>query len=104
MDVNIEKIFLTVEHQELGEIDYGKEYTDVIVQLTDGRSYVASFFTFQSLEKINAMYKLSGEYLFGKFFWAEGMVLIDDCSGKSIELVVNYLIEEGDFFRVFRKM
>lgn len=106
MNANIDKVYLSLEWQneQQQQIDYSDNYTDVMVRFEDGKLYTASFFTFHHLERIRRQSQLNKEYLNGKFFWAEGMVLIESCSREMITEVIGYLLEEGDFERVFRRL
>ncbi|MCB0629152.1 MAG: hypothetical protein R2824_18785 [Saprospiraceae bacterium] len=85
-------------------IDYADNYTDVIVEMENGAVYVASFFTYQSISSLIDKHRMNGEYLGGKYYWAEDMVLIDKCGMEDVKKVIQHLIEEGDFLEVFRKL
>jgi len=45
----------------------------------------------------------TGECLNGKYFWGSGMLLVDECSRSRVEEVIEHLIKEGDFERIFDK-
>lgn len=104
MNYQINKIHLSIEKAGLEEIDYTNENTDVIVELAQGDIYVASFFTYKYLETIRRKNKESGHFLKGKYFWMELMVIVEDCSLKTVKRVVKHLINEGDFEAVFKKL
>lgn len=104
MSLQIEHIILSVENQSSGNIDYEDEFTDVIILLENGDTYVASFFTYKNIEKQRAAHFVSGEFLNGKYFWADRMVLIENCALENVEEVVNNIIKEGNFFTVFKKL
>ena len=52
----------------------------------------------QSLTRKN---QETGECLSGKYFWGSAMILVDECSRKRIEEVVEYLIGTGEFNSMF---
>ena len=106
--MKIEKIYISLEldqHETPGdEIDYEDTFTDVIVRFNDQSLFTASFFTFQNLMKVKEQSILDGNYLNGKYFWANGLVLIDSCTRQDIEEVVQHLLNEGDFEAVFIRL
>lgn len=104
MNKIIRKIHLSIEKQGIDKIDYRKESTDVIVELINGDTYVASFFTYTYLELSKARHHKNGAFLGGKYFWAESMVIIDNCSAANIQKVIKHLFAEGDFQTVFKKI
>lgn len=102
MDLEITNVFLTrALHSEAENAD---ENTDVIVEFESGEQYIASFFSFQSLNRIRSENLKKGAFLKGKYFWSQNMILIDDCKLETITPVVHHLIEEGNFKLVFRKL
>lgn len=104
MNYKIKNIHLSIEKIGLPAIDYASDSTDVIVELIQGDVYVASFFTYKYLEIIRQKNKKEGEFLNGKYFWAEGMVIVEDCSLRTIKRIVRHLMDEGDFEKVFEKL
>lgn len=104
MNYRIKNIHLSVQKLGLPSIDYSREHTDVIVELTQGDVYAASFFTYESLEVIRKKNQENGDFLQGKYFWSECMVIVEDCSLKTVKKVVVHLIDEGDFIDVFKKL
>lgn len=101
----IEKVYLSgfypgIEKDEKLE----NEYTDVIVVTDQGNKYVASFFTFENINMLRHLNHATGEFLGGKYFWANNMVLVDSCSKENIEKVVNHINDEGNFTTVFRRL
>ncbi len=99
----VERIYLSAEYR-IEENAYEAENTDVIVQLTNGNKYTASFFTYENILKQKLLNQQRGEYLNGKYFWVRGMVLIEKCSSENIMEVVKDLIQEGDFEAAFQSM
>ena len=57
-----------------------------------------------SIDEVNLEHMKNGEYLRGKYFWKKNMVLVDECSLKAIEPVIDDLIEEGDFQDAFEEI
>lgn len=102
--VEIEDLFLSIEKETSETFDATNENTDVIVRLSDGQQYIASFFTYDNIHKLSAEHQKSKEFLSGKYFWIDNMMLVENCSKKNIREVVEYLIDEGDFKYVFRKI
>ena len=102
MEYEIRQIHLSVEKLGLPDINYGEENTDVIVEMTDGNLYAASFYSYGNLDKVIARHRASGEFLDGKYFWVEGMVFVLNCEMNTIAEVVRYQIDEGDFDRIFK--
>lgn len=92
-------LYLTLEKESANE---SEEYTDVVVTLENGEKYIASFFAYGSIEKLNKKHRKTGTFLFGKYFRAEQMVLIEDCTKKNIKEVVQHLLDENDFNCVFK--
>ena len=66
MEYEIRQIHLSVEKLGLPDINYGEENTDVIVEMTDGNLYAASFYSYGNLDKVIARHRASGEFLDGK--------------------------------------
>lgn len=104
MNLEIDKIYLSNEFASREQSEEENGNTEVIVQLTNGERHVASFFTFKNIELIRKENKRNGTFLEGKYFWVKGMFLIDNCGRESISQVVDHLINEGEFFQVFRKL
>ena len=104
MDDLILNVHLSIEKQGLQEIDYRDDYTDVIVEMLNGDLFVASFFTFQNIktkEKTNKEKKL---FLNGKYFWADRMIITNSIDRKTINEVIEDLLEEGNFFNAFKRI
>lgn len=78
--------------------------TDVIVHLTNGRKFIASFTTFKKIESQRLQHVKNQDYLGGKYFWEKNMFLIDSCNETNIKLVIEKLLEEGDFKYVFEEI
>ena len=104
MNFRIERIHLSIDGENDPDIDYKNGNSDVIVEFQNGETYVATFFTYENLESMRLQNKISGGFMKGKYFWKENMVFIDNCSQKNVQLVIQNMIEEGDFQSVFRKI
>jgi len=100
----VKKIFLSSEFMESENDIVNLGNTDVLVTLNNGKKYIASFFSYNYVEAIKNEHERNGEYLNGKYFWDKNMVLVRDCSIKTVEQVVNEVIDEGDFLEVFRQL
>lgn len=100
----IKQLYLSIEQEEEEELDYNKSHTDVIVIMENGEKFAASFFSYRNIEVLKAENEANEEFLKGLFFWAPNMLLIEDCKRQTVEMVVQYLLEEGDFENVFKKI
>lgn len=101
MELKVKKVLLTSdfvssddEHKESGN-------TDVVVVLENGKKYIASFFSYKYVNEITQKNVKSGEYMHGDYFWDKNMILVKECTLKTIEPVIQNLIEEGEFQEVF---
>ncbi len=104
MGKEVERIFMTNEFHPDAIVDDFDTNTDVIVQLKTGEKYIASFITYQNVERTRKENLESGDFIKGKYFWKKQMVLIEDCKKETIGEVVKHLLEEGDFDAVFKKI
>jgi len=104
MDVNIEKIYLSLEQFIEEKMDLEEESTDVIVRLENGEFYIAAFFAYRNINNKRLKNQTTGEYLGGQYFWQANMVLIENCSLDLIKTVIEHIVEEGDFYNVFRNI
>jgi hypothetical protein len=102
MDFEVLNIHSTSE--DTADLDYDPEkgYTDVIVTLTTGEKFIAPFYSYNSIEFLVQQNMISGEFLNGKYLWAKNMIMVKDCTLNTISLVVDDLIDEGNFFQAFR--
>jgi len=103
VNVLVKKVFLSSDFAENSK-DISSGGTDVIVVLTNGLKYVASFLPYVEIENIRKENMQSGELLSGLYYWGHNMVLVEDCKQKTVEKVVEHMIEEGDFLEAFRKL
>ena len=102
--MKIEEIYLSIEKQAIDDFDACNENTDVIVVMDNDAKYIASFFTYRNIEKLKKEHRQSGEYLSGKYFRVDNMVLVECCNKENVRKVVEYLIDEGDFQKAFRRI
>lgn len=84
--------------------DIHNDNTDVIVEFESGDKWVASFFTYNNINKLIEKNKCTGENLNGKYFWSSYMILIDEISRERILEVINHLISQGEFALLFKKL
>lgn len=103
-EIEIKKIFITAELEDENNIDQQKGNTDVIVFLSDGHKYTASFFSYAFIEQMREKNKLSGDFLHGKYFWGKNMVLVEKCALDIINPVIKDIIDEGEFNEIFRRL
>ena len=97
----IEKIILTRDLRIARNLPVHDDNTDVVVSLGSGELFLASFFSYASIERYRIENVNSKYFLGGKYFWAKGMLLIDNCSKENIHLVVNHIFNEGNFIEIF---
>jgi hypothetical protein len=95
-----------------GDMDPKDENTDVIVLLEESdetgkkstAKYIASFFAYDNIPELQSRHLSTGEYLNGKYFYSKNMLLIDDCSMQNVQMVVDHMLDEGEFWEVFERM
>jgi hypothetical protein len=95
-----------IESEDNGPIMGGllntDDNSDVIVTLTDGKKYIATFFTYHNVKTLTEKNKRTGEQLSGKYFWASDMILVDKVDRDTIEKVIADLIKENSFDQLFK--
>ncbi|MEZ5082217.1 MAG: hypothetical protein R2750_02000 [Bacteroidales bacterium] len=104
MEPRVLKIHLSADCCHEKDIDSCQGNTDVIVYLENGKKYIASFFTYTNIHDMHMRHKQNGDYLNGAYFWDKNMVLVENCSLKDIEPIVNDLIDEGNFREAFSEL
>lgn len=104
MKKEVVRIYLSSENEIQSQQNLNDLHTDVVVELKNRDKYIASFFTYKNMETLKSLHQEKGDYLHGKYFWVKGMLMVEECNRENIEMVIHDLIEEGDFFRVFRKI
>jgi len=100
-----ELIFPSVIDDDASDIDFEDYNAEVVVLIEEEDNvgnlievkYSASFFTFTNIETVRMENKENGKFLNGKYFWVNGLTLIDNFKKENIETVVKHLIEQGDF-------
>lgn len=95
-------VWIETEEWAVGEWDIHNGNTDVIVEFDNEKRWVASFFTYNNISKIVEKNKSTGECLNGKYFWSSDMILVDEVSRQRIQEVIQFLINEGEFERIFK--
>lgn len=99
--MNIKNVFLLKSNPEEEGLSATKENSDVVVELESGEKYIASFYTYESINEIRKYNIESGENLNGRFFWSKHMLITDSCELENIREIIEYLVNEGDFKYVF---
>lgn len=69
---------------------------DVLIDLDDGRSFSATFFTIDNLRTLMRRYRTSGECANGAYIWAKDMVVVESISEEVLRVVVTDLIATGE--------
>lgn len=104
MGLKVNKIYSSADNREGETFDHRKGNTDIVVLLNNGKKYIASFFTYENIEKIRRQNQQSGDFMNGTYFCNKNMVKVEECSLKTIELLVQHLIDEGEFIEVFKQL
>jgi hypothetical protein len=104
MCAKIQEVYLSSDYQSTLFVPPQTDSTDVIVHLQNGEKYIASFFTYAFFSQWKLNQKDAKEELYGKYFWAPNMLVVDDCKKENIIKIVQHLIDEGDFRFVFKKL
>ena len=104
LEFKIKRIHLSSLDINEDEYDPKSGNTDVIVFLENDKKYIASFFSYANIEEMRLQHQKSGVFLDGTYFWDKHMVLVEECSLKTIETVVGDLIDEGNFQEAFREL
>ena len=114
MGFRLKEVIMLADFEEdlNGQLDFKDGSADIIViaeelkieGVWERRRYLASFFTFIKVERGREVHKREGAFLHGKYFWVEGMVLVEDLLYDNIISVVEHMLEEGDFQLVFKRI
>jgi len=104
MYLEIKNIYLSRELRKARSLVIEDDNTDVIVKMINGDIYIASFFSYASLNSISTKNRKKNDFLDGRFFWASNMMLVENCTKELIDIVVYHLIEEQQFVKVFQKL
>jgi hypothetical protein len=95
-------IWIEAEQWASGEWNPADCNSDVIVSFEEGAEWAATFFTYKNISTLVEKNRLSGECLQGGYFWASGMIFVDEISRERIQEVVDHLLDEDEFEKVFR--
>ena len=74
---------------------------DVFVRLSDGKNYVATFFTIDNIRSLMERYSKTGECLEGHYFWASDMIIVSDLTQNSIAETIEDLLRTDRFHKAF---
>lgn len=81
------------------------ENFDVHFELSNGTKWCATFITYQNLISISKKNQLTGEYLSGRYFYADKPIFISKINKQLIISVLNDIIQtEKDLSYVFTKI
>jgi len=80
------------------------EFSNVVVDLSDGTRWVATFFTYANIATLRKKLKADGEHLSGKYFCATDMILIDELSRESVTQVIEDMIRTDDLKTFFEEV
>jgi len=104
MSLFVKNVYSTADSFANAMDENKKESTDVIVTLSNDEKYLATFFTFDFIKESKINLKESQEYLNGKCFYYNNMILVDELSLSNIQKVVNHLFDEGVLSENFKKI
>jgi len=93
----IVNVWIEAEEWAPGEWSPDDDVTDAIVTLEDGTRWIGTFCAFGHVDRLRANCAVSGECLGGKYLWASDLILIDDTSRPSIEVVLRDLVVSGEY-------
>ena len=97
----IDSIIISNElNKEQGNVAV-EDFADVVVQLKNGDVYTASFYSFEAINELQYIHAIEGSFLQGRYFWANNLILVVECTREQIELTIQDLIQEGDFVLAF---
>ena len=80
------------------------ENADVIFKLSDGSTYCGTLFTYQNLLTLAKRNRVSGECLFGKYFYCDKPVFIEKMEKQTIISVIKDIIERGEVDLAFTRI
>jgi hypothetical protein len=91
---------------EIEILDHGSrniedDNVDVFVYFSDGRKFVATFFTLQNLKSIMTKDEGTGECAGGLYFWASDMIVVQKLDRDTIHKAVADLVKTGEFAKAF---
>ena len=104
MNFKVKKIHLTADYLSEPDYDPKADNTDVVVIFEDNRKFIASFFAYESINKMQLQHQVNGNFHNGDYLWDKNMVLVKDCAINTIKPVIMDLIDEGDFQDAFREL
>ncbi|WP_239617921.1 hypothetical protein [Cohnella mopanensis] len=97
-------IWIEAEEWAEGQWNINDDNTDVIVTFEDGSRWIASFYTYRNIQSLAEKNSQTGECLNGKYLWSSDMLLVDECSRRRIEEVIQYLMGEQEFEHIFSQL
>ena len=104
MDELIRHIYSSAWEEGVDDAGAAIGPADVVVCLTNGEKFVASFFSYDQIAELRRVHQASGEFLHGAYFWSKHLVLVENCGPPFVRRVVEHLLEEGELAEVFDKV
>ena len=99
---------IIIESDSKGVIIEGTEKIndncDIDVIMEDGEIYTATAFTFENITYLSKKNANTGECLNGRYFWSKNMLLVSKIERQEIELLIDHLIQEGEFLSIFENL
>ena len=78
-------VWISAETWAPGEWQPANNATDVMVTLSDGTRWTATFCSYQYVDTLRVKYAADGECLGGRYQWMVNMVLVEDTSRATTE-------------------
>lgn len=104
MFTEIKEVYLSRDYANPELVENQSDTTDVIIQMKNGEKYAASFFSYEFIQTWKHSQKDSDDFLNGKYFWVPNMVIVDAIDKQNILLIIQHMIDEGDFNSIFKKL
>jgi nicotinic acid phosphoribosyltransferase len=90
-------------HNGIAPLNPENDNVDVQVTFPNGESFSAVFFTLQNIYTLIQHYNKTGECANGLYFWASGMIIVQELTEQSICETIDNLLAEKEFKSVFSK-
>lgn len=69
---------------------------DVEIEFRDGRRYCPTFFTLANIHVLMKQYKTTGECADGAYFWAAGMIVVEQLTPETVRKAIADMVDGGE--------
>ena len=76
--------------------DENDENSNVIFKLSDNSYWSGTFYTYQNLFTLSKRNLVSGELLFGKYFYSDKPIFVDKLNKETVISVINDILRKGE--------